>query len=258
MKSGIPKLVYRIRFSPRGKNWIIAIAIGIFVSVVTQLLSRVSLLSLCVLAVSAAIAQASLESRRLALEKTDGELVPQIMDSVAISISSGASLVEALDNLLLEGQPKIRVKVEKLQAIFDSNLALEEKVNGAKKVLNSREGDLFLELILIAARRGDDFFADALRTLSESFRNQQNLARELLARQGWVLATARLGLASPWIVVLLLSVRPETALAYDSEVGSVVLISGLALSFGAHRLIAAGSKVPQWARNLQPSYEGRV
>ncbi|MFM5967593.1 MAG: type II secretion system F family protein [Micrococcales bacterium] len=246
-----------LRLSAGFRVWLLAASIGCFCAVVAVTISGLPLLSLCVFLVATALARTSLEARRLAREKTDGELVPQIMDSLSMSIASGTSLIEAFDNLLLEAQPSIRSKAEKLLSIFESDVSLEAKVDASKFILNSREGDLFLELVLIASRRGDDGFTESLKVLSQTFRSQQNLTRELAAKQDWVLATARLGLASPWIVVLLLSVRPETALAFESNLGATVLLAGLAISFGAHRLIGAGAKVAQSNRNLAADLSAR-
>ena len=232
------------------RNRLVSLVVGLAAAAGSFALARVPLISLCVFVVAGSLAFTVSQARQASREVTDGESVPQIVDSISTSIASGVSLIEAFDNLVAEGQPAIRAKAERLLAIFESDASLEEKVARSKPVLNSREGDLFLELVLIASRRGDDAFTDALNELADAFRNQQSLNRELVARQGWVMATARLGLASPWVVLLLLSVRPESASAFQTQIGAAVLLIGLALSFAAQRLIVAGSRVPRVVRQF--------
>lgn len=231
------------------------ILVGLVIGFVCLAVTKMILLAICLMAVASALAISVLLNRKANREATDGELVPQMIDSIASALTAGTSLIESIDSLVDEGQPAIRKKAQSLLAIFESDSTLEVKVNQAKAVLNSQEGDLFLELLLIAGRRGDDQFVPALNTLSDSFRSQQALSKELKARQGWVMGTARLGLASPWLIVLLLSARPETAAAFESELGTVVLLVGLLLSFVAHRLIIAGSKLPRASRSLGPKSE---
>jgi tight adherence protein B len=240
------------------RNRLVGLVFGVAAGAAAFTLSRVPLISVCVFIVAGSLAFTVAQARQDAREVTDGESVPQIVDSISTSIASGVSLIEALDNLVAEGQPSIRVKAERLLAIFESDSSLEEKVARSKPVLNSREGDLFLELVLIASRRGDDAFTDALTELADALRSQQSLNRELVARQGWVMATARLGLASPWVVLLLLSVRPESATAFQSQLGAGVLLTGLALSFAAQRLIVAGARVPRVVRQFSQHEGARV
>ena len=240
------------------RNRLVGLVVGVAAGAAAFTLSRVPLISLCVFIVAGSLAFTVAQARQDAREVTDGESVPQIVDSISTSIASGVSLIEALDNLVAESQPSIRTKAERLLAIFESDSSLEEKVARSKPVLNSREGDLFLELVLIASRRGDDAFTDALNELADAFRKQQSLNRELVARQGWVMATARLGLASPWVVLLLLSVRPESATAFQTQLGAGVLLTGLALSFAAQRFIVAGARVPRVVRQFSQHEGARV
>jgi len=68
------------------------------------------------------------------------------------------------------------------------------------------------------------------------------------ARQSWVVNAARLGVAAPWIILILLASRPEAALAYNSPAGVVVIASGLALSVIAYRIMIALGRLPEERR----------
>ena len=58
-----------------------------------------------------------------------------------------------------------------------------------------------------------------LRALAASLRQEAAVRSEVEARQSWVLNAARLGVAAPWIVLLLLASRAEAAAAYNSPAG---------------------------------------
>ena len=59
---------------------------------------------------------------------------------------------------------------------------------------------------------------------------------------------ARLGVAAPWIVLVLLSTRPEAAQAYNSPTGIAVIVVGLALSVVAYRIMIAIGRLPEERR----------
>ena len=55
-----------------------------------------------------------------------------------------------------------------------------------------------------------------LRTLSTFLREDARARAELEARQGWIVQAARLAVAAPWVVLLLLATQSTTLAAYDS------------------------------------------
>jgi tight adherence protein B len=59
---------------------------------------------------------------------------------------------------------------------------------------------------------------------------------------------ARLGVAAPWIVLLLLASRPEAALAYNSGAGVSLIIAGLVVSFVAYRIMIGIGRLPEERR----------
>ena len=236
--------------SSRTKQRLTALAAGGILGLLAQQMAGVLLLSLCVGIVGFAAVRSALVAAEARKQQSNAEAMPAIIESVATSIDSGASLLEAFENLAQETVGEGRLKAESLVAIFESDDKLEGKVTEAKAVLGCREGDLFLEVLLIAARRGDHELTRSLIALAGVQRAQHGLTNELRSRQGWILGSARLAQASPWIVVLLLSLRPETADAFTSPIGAVVLVVGLVMSFVAQRFIVAGARMPQANRNL--------
>jgi tight adherence protein B len=87
-----------------------------------------------------------------------------------------------------------------------------------------------------------------LRSLSGYLREDAAIRSEVEARQSWVMNAARLGVAAPWIVLLLLSTRPEAAVAYNSPGGIVLIVGGLVLSVIAYRLMLFIARIPEERR----------
>jgi tight adherence protein B len=73
----------------------------------------------------------------------------------------------------------------------------------------------------------------------------------LETRQGWVVQAARLAVAAPWVVLLLLATQQTTLRAYDSPVGTALLVGGGVVCFGAYRLMLRIGRLPQDVRVLQ-------
>jgi tight adherence protein B len=198
--------------------------------------------------IAASAAHAALAARARRAKVSASTRATQIAELIAAQLTAGVTFVEALQNAVFEAPFALRPYLERLQAIFESDIDLEGKIDQAKRVLASREGDLLFELILVAARVGDDELVSALGDLSAASRRAQTLERELAARQSWILGTARLGQTAPWLIVILLSGRPETAAAFQSPLGLAILTLGLVLSLAAQKFITAGSRLPQSGR----------
>ena len=55
-------------------------------------------------------------------------------------------------------------------------------------------------------------------------------------------------MAAPWVVLVLLSFRAETAAAYNSPAGLTLIVCGLALSVVSYRLMIALGRTPSARR----------
>ena len=87
-----------------------------------------------------------------------------------------------------------------------------------------------------------------LRNLAAWLRQVAALRAEVEARQGWIRTAARLGVAAPWVVLLLLSSRPEAASAYNSPLGLGLLAVGLVITVVAYRIMLAVGRLPEERR----------
>jgi len=90
-----------------------------------------------------------------------------------------------------------------------------------------------------------------LRTLSGFLREDARTRAELESRQSWTVNAARLAVAAPWIMLALLSLRPDAVEAYNTGAGVVVLAVGGALCLAAYRLMLRLGRLPDEERVLR-------
>ena len=108
-----------------------------------------------------------------------------------------------------------------------------------------------LESLRLAREVGGSDLGRLLRTLSTFLRDDARTRAELAARQSWTVHGARLAVAAPWLVLGLLTTRPEAVAAYDSGGGVVVLVVGAVLSGVAYRLMLRLGRLPEERRVLR-------
>jgi tight adherence protein B len=112
-------------------------------------------------------------------------------------------------------------------------------------------GDRIVETLRVAREVGGSDLGRVLRTLSTFLREDARARAELETRQGWVVQAARLAVAAPWAVLLLLATQSTTLAAYDSTAGTALLGIGGAVCFLAYRLMLRIGRLPQDLRVLQ-------
>lgn len=171
-------------------------------------------------------------------------LAPVVANSFASSFSVGATLLEAFEDLANNGPKEIR-------AIFRAavdDLDKGQRVSDLLSDLSLNFGSRYFDLVFLTLRTSDKYgnagTIVALKDLAGRIRLEQTMNQELRAKQQWVGSTARLAVAAPWLVVLLLSMRPEARLFYESHAGITLLVAGLVVSIIAYRAVAIIGRLP--------------
>jgi tight adherence protein B len=112
-------------------------------------------------------------------------------------------------------------------------------------------GDRICETVRVARQVGGSDLATVLRTLSELLRADARTRAELETRQGWVVNAARLAVAAPWAVLLLLGTQSQTLQSYDSPGGSLLLGIGAVVCLLAYRIMLRIGRLPDERRVLR-------
>jgi len=101
---------------------------------------------------------------------------------------------------------------------------------------------------LIAKSLGGSELLQILRTLGDFLRQDLVLRREIDVKHGWIKNSAHISAAAPWILLLLLSTQPSTAVAYSTPSGALVLIVGLVMTATAYLWMNYLGRLPQTPR----------
>jgi tight adherence protein B len=191
--------------------------------------------------------------RRLAAKRRADlrEVWPEVVDNLASAVRAGLSLPEALAALAVRGPEVLRPAFARFAADHRSTGRFSDSLDRLKDELADPVGDRIVETLRVAREVGGSDLGRVLRTLAAFLREDARARAELETRQGWVVSAARLAVAAPWIVLLLLATQQQTLAAYDSAVGTALLLGGGVVCVGAYRLMLRIGRLPEDLRVLQ-------
>jgi tight adherence protein B len=140
--------------------------------------------------------------------------------------------------------------VNDLEKDLMAGVEFDLAMSNLKTRLASPIVDRFVELTRLANQSGGRGYLAALRAQSIQLRLENATWTEVQVKQNWVIASAKLAVLAPWLILLLLSLRKETAATFDSETGMFVLLTGLVASLLAFQLVKFLSALPRQQRVL--------
>ena len=179
------------------------------------------------------------------------DLWPEVVDNLASGVRAGLSLPEALTQVGLRGPDELRRPFARFGEDYRATGRFYECLDRLKASLSDPVGDRIVESLRMARDVGGSDLGKLLRTLSAFLREDARTRAELETRQGWTVNAARLAVAAPWIVLALLSLRPEAVDAYNTPQGLVVLAIGGGLCLVAYRVMVRIGRLPHEERVLR-------
>ena len=179
------------------------------------------------------------------------ELWPEVVDNLTSGVRAGLSLPEALTAIGDRGPEQLREPFRQFGADYRTTGRFNDSLDRLKATLADPVGDRVIESLRVAREVGGTDLGRLLSTLSGFLRDDARTRAELLARQTWSVNAARMAVAAPWLVLVLLATQRETLQAYDTPTGTVILFAGAALSFIAYRLMIRIGRLPEDRRVLR-------
>jgi len=179
------------------------------------------------------------------------ELWPEVVDNIASAIRAGMSLPEALTQVGVRGPAQLRRPFQRFGEDYRATGRFAECLDRLKAGLADPTGDRIVESLRLAREVGGTDLGRLLRTLSGFLREDARTRAELESRQSWTVNAARLAVAAPWIMLAVLSLRPEAVEAYNSTAGLLVLAAGGGLCLLAYRLMLRLGRLPDEERVLR-------
>lgn len=178
------------------------------------------------------------------------EIWPEVVDNLTSAVRAGLSLPEALSSLGTRGPEQLRGPFERFGSRYRTSGRFVLCLDLLKEDLADPVADRICETLRVAREVGGTDLGRVLRTLSTFLREDARTRAELETRQGWTVNAARLAVAAPWVVLLLLATQQTTLDAYDSPTGAGLLVGGGAVCVVAYRLMVRIGRLPEEKRVL--------
>lgn len=226
-------------------------ALGLVVSVLVLGTSRVPVIALLFGAFAAVLPLLLVRRRRTQRTTELREVWPEAVDNLASAVRAGLSLPEALTQLGVRGPEQLRSAFRRFGEDYRATGRFADSLDGLKANLADPVGDRVVEALRMAREVGGTDLGRLLRTLSTFLREDARTRSELETRQGWTVNAARLALAAPWVLLLLLSSQPDAVEAYNTAAGTAVLVAGGGTSLLAYRLMLRIARLPTERRVLR-------
>jgi len=179
------------------------------------------------------------------------ELWPEAVDNLTSAIRAGLSLPEALTALGQRGPEQLRPAFARFGNDYRANGRFMECLDRLKDGLADPVGDRVCETLRVAREVGGSDLGGVLRTLATFLREDARTRAELETRQSWTVNAARLAVAAPWLILLLLASQTSTLDAYDSTAGVMLLVAGGVVCVVAYQLMIRIGRLPEERRVLR-------
>ncbi|MGP3536092.1 type II secretion system F family protein [Microbacterium sp. RD1] len=186
-----------------------------------------------------------LRARRSRLLRSRRALWPDVCDLLIASVRAGMSLPDAVASLAASAPPPLRPAFAAFARDIDASGHFDSSVQRLKTALADPVADRIVETLRMARQVGGTELTTVLRALASSVRADATLRGEVEARQSWIRGAAVLGVVAPWVILVLLALRPEGARAYGSPEGVGLILAGAVVSVVAFRLMLRIGRLPE-------------
>ena len=173
---------------------------------------------------------------------------PEVIDHLMSGIQSGLSLSESLVGLATRGPEILRPTFAEFRDSLFRHADLELALQELKSLFHHHGSDQIFEALLISKALGGSELMSILRTLGDFLRQDLALRREIEVKHGWIKNSAHISAVAPWILLLLLSTQPSTAIAFSTPTGGMILIAGLFMTAVAYLWMNRLGRLPQTPR----------
>ncbi len=227
------------------------VALAVVVLLLVVAVTGVWAIGLCFAAMAAWAPLAVVRSRARRRRGRLRDVWPDAVDHVHSAVRAGLALPEALVQLGERGPEELRPQFLEFTHDYRASGRFSESLDRLKDRLSDPVADRLVEALRIARDVGGTDLGRVLRTLSAFLREDARARAELEARQSWTVNAARLAMAAPWAVLLLLATRGTTLDAYGTPAGAVVLAVGAGMTVVAYRLMVTIGRLPEEQRVLR-------
>ena len=176
------------------------------------------------------------------------EAWPDAIASLIAGVRAGMSLPETCASLAERGPKDLRPGFSAFTATYHSAGSFRAGLQRLQGHLSDPVADRVVAALVIAHDVGGTELVRVLRTLGNFVREDLRVRKEIEASWSWTVTAARVACAAPWVVLLLMSTRPEAAAAYNSSSGIAVIFTGAIATIIGYRLMLRAARLPEERR----------
>jgi len=230
---------------------LLSLALGAAAALMVQVVSGTPPVALAFGAMAAYLPFAVVAARARRRLREFAEVWPEAVDNLASAVRAGMSLPDALAALAVRGPEPLRPAFDGFALDYQVTGRFGECLDRLKDELADPVGDRVVEGLRIAREVGGGELGRLLRNLSGYLRDDARTRSEMESRQAWTVNGARLAVAAPWLVLLIMSFQSDVIHRYASPAGVVVLAVGASLCVAAYWLMMRIGRLPVERRILR-------
>jgi len=189
----------------------------------------------CIAAIASAGLPSLMRQRRARSDRmARAQAWPGVLDDVTSAVRAGLNLPEALAQAGNRAPGDLRAAFTTFETQYRRTGDFGASLEDMRRRVGDDVFDQLVHSLSIARRVGGHDLTQVLRSLGTFVRADVQIRGELLARQSWSVNAARMAVAAPWVVLVMLSTRPSTIEAYRTTTGALVLLAVAGLSAVAY------------------------
>ncbi|MDQ3752408.1 MAG: type II secretion system F family protein, partial [Actinomycetota bacterium] len=168
-------------------------------------------------------------------------------DAIALLVSgirAGVSLPESCATLETRGPHELQAGFASFTSTYRSSGSFRAGLERLAADMADPVADRVVAALTMAHDVGGTDLVRVLRALGDFVREDLKVRQEIEARWSWTVTAARVAAGAPWLVLVMMSTRPETALAYNSPTGVVVILMGAAATGLGYALMLRAARLP--------------
>lgn len=176
-------------------------------------------------------------------------LWPDIIDSVRVALRSGSTLVDAVAGASVLIPAEWRASWGALETDLHRGSDVDSALRRLQRSLADPIADRVIECLVVTREFGGTELPTVLAELGRSIRREQAIRDEAQSRQSWVRHAATLGVVAPWVVLAMLSSRPENRAAFASSAGTLIIVASAGATVVAYTVMSALGALresPRW------------
>lgn len=191
-----------------------------------------------------AVVAARARSRRNRVRET----WPDAIATLVAGVRAGVSLPESCAALAERGPLEMRHAFASFVSTYRAAGVFDAALNRLRQELADPVADRVVAALALAHEVGGTDLVRVLQTLSDFVREDLRVRKEIQARWSWTVTAARVASGAPWVVLVLMSTRPEAAAAYNSATGALVIAGGFAATLLGYRWMLRAARLPEERR----------